>query len=360
MNLRIILSAWVALITLPLTASAQYVMMPDSTNSRIVLFDPFDGALVDGDFFALQGGTPVHAMQVGNEIWVSEQVGDRISRWDLRGVPLGQIGGQFPGGGLDNVRGMGLIRNVVYVTNSGTQNGAPGNAVVSYDLAGNYLGAFSTVGLAPSPFGVLEHQGAMLVSSSSANDDIHRFALTGEPLGTFHNSTALNFVEQMTYATNGDILAACFSSNNVARLDANSGALLSSFSASGARGVYQLGNGNIMWTNGSGAHVYDVNAGASALIYSGGGRYLDFLQVAPPICPGDANGDGVVNFADISPFIAALKAGSATNWTCDLGAGQGPYLNSDANGDGAVNFADISPFIALLKDPPPPCVSVCP
>ncbi|MBK9118685.1 MAG: hypothetical protein IPM18_03650 [Phycisphaerales bacterium] len=80
----------------------------------------------------------------------------------------------------------------------------------------------------------------------------------------------------------------------------------------------------------------------------------------PPFCPGDSNGDGVVNFADISPFIAAIKAGNAGNWTCNLGAGFGPYLNSDANGDNVVNFADISPFIGLLKAPPPPCVSVCP
>ncbi|MBK9118686.1 MAG: hypothetical protein IPM18_03655 [Phycisphaerales bacterium] len=80
----------------------------------------------------------------------------------------------------------------------------------------------------------------------------------------------------------------------------------------------------------------------------------------PSSCPGDSNGDGVVNFADISPFIAAIKAGNAGNWTCNLGAGFGPYLNSDANGDGVVNFADISPFIGLLKAPPPPCVSVCP
>ncbi|MBK9119984.1 MAG: hypothetical protein IPM18_10365 [Phycisphaerales bacterium] len=86
----------------------------------------------------------------------------------------------------------------------------------------------------------------------------------------------------------------------------------------------------------------------------------DDCESAPQVCPGDSNGDTFVNFADISPFIAAIKAGNAGNWTCNLAAGFGPYLNSDANGDGVVNFADISPFIALLKAPPAPCVSVCP
>ncbi len=258
-------------------ASAQYLMMPDSTNNRLVLFDPFDGSVVNSNYFALQSGTPIHAMQVGNEIWVSEQVGDRVSRWDVvTGAHLGDISG-----GLDNIRGMGLINNTVYVTNSGTGNGAPGNSVVMFDTNGNNLGFFSTVGLAPSPFGILAHQGGMLVSSSSANDDIHRFALDGTPLGTFHNSGDLNFAEQMNYDANGNVLVAGFSSPAGTKvLDVNTGALLDSIAGSGNRGVWQLGNGNIMWTNGSGAHIWDGTS--STLIYAGGGRYIDFVLIPTP------------------------------------------------------------------------------
>jgi hypothetical protein len=277
MMYRIVATVIGVAVLMPIVATGQYLMMPDSTNNRLVLFDPYDGSVVNPNYFALAGGTTVHALQVGNEIWVSEQVGDRISRWDLFGAPLGAISG-----GLDNIRGMGLISNIVYVTNSGTANGAPGNAVVMFDTSGNNLGFFSTVGLAPSPFSVLEHQGGMLVGSSSANDDIHRFALDGTPLGTFHNSTSLNFVEEMGYATNGDVLAAGFSSNNVVRLDPNTGALLGSFTASGARGLWQLDNGNIMWTSGTGAYVYDVGTGSSTLVYSGGGRYVDYLLIPEP------------------------------------------------------------------------------
>lgn len=274
---RLVAALVVALALSVVAANAQFLMMPDSTNNRVVLFKPDDGSLVDGNYFGLSGGTPIHAMQVGNEIWVSEQVGDRVSRWSLTGTPLGAITG-----GLDNIRGMGLINNRVYVTNAGTANGAPGAAVVMYDTAGNPQGFFSTASTASSPFGILAHQGGMLVSSSNANDDIHRFTLAGASLGTFHNSTAVNFVEQMDYAANGDVLAAGFSSNAIHRLNPTTGALISSFAASGARGVWQLGNGNIMWTNGSGAWVYNVNTGASSLVYSGGGRYIDFLLIPEP------------------------------------------------------------------------------
>jgi hypothetical protein len=257
-------------------AFGNYVIMPDSTNNRMVLFNPTDGSVVNPNYFALAGGTTVHAMQVGNEIWVSEQIGDRVSRWSLNGTALGAITG-----GLDNIRGMGMVGNTVYVTNAGTANGAPGAAVVMYDTNGNPMGSFATPN-APSPFGILAHQGGLLVSSSSANDDIHRYSLGGTSQGTFHNSTSLNFAEQMDFNPAGNILVAGFSSNNIVTLDANTGAVVNSFVASGARGVYQLGNGNILWSNSAGVHVYDIGLGSSSQVYAGGGRYLQYAAVPEP------------------------------------------------------------------------------
>lgn len=259
-----------------LAQAQHYVMMPDSTNNRLVLFDPFDGSVVNPNAFPLAAGTPIHAMQVGSEVWVSEQIGDRISRWDFSGAPLGAVTGA-----LDNVRGMGLLNGTVYLCNDGTGNGAPGPSLQMFTPAGGSLGFFLTPNTT-GPFGILEYPGGMLVSSDASNDDIHKWSLTGTSLGTFHNSTSLNFVEQLDYATNGDVLAAAFSSNIIARLDPTNGNLLGSFAASGARGVYQLGNGDIMWTNSSGAHVFDPDTGGDTLVYAGGGRYLDDFIVPEP------------------------------------------------------------------------------
>ena len=306
-----------------IASAQQYVMMPDSTNNRIVLFDPNDGSVVNPALFPLAGGTTVHALQVGNEIWVSEQVGDRVSRWALDGTSLGALTG-----GMDNIRGMGLINGTLYVTNAGTQNGAPGAAIVMWSTTGSPLGFFSTSTGATSPFGVLEYRGDMLVSSSNANDDIHKYSLTGTPLGTFHNTTSLNFAEQMWYAANGDILVAGFSSNNIVRLNPDVGTLISSFPASGARGVFQLLNGNIMWTNGSGAHVYNVSTGTSSLVYAGGGRYLDWLIIGSE-CRADWNGDGQVDFFDYLDFVQDFDND-----------------NADYNGDGQTDFFDYLDFVA--------------
>jgi DNA-binding beta-propeller fold protein YncE len=256
-------------------ANGQFLMMPDSTNNRVVLFDPNNGALINSNYFALAAGTPIHAMQVGNEIWVSEQVGDRISRWNLTGTSLGAITGT-----MDNLRGMEQVGNTVFVCNDGTANGAPGAALRMFDATGASQGFFATA--SSSPFGILDQDGGLLVSSDVANDDVHRYTYAGGSLGTFHNTASLNFAEQMDESPTGDILVAGFSSNNVVTLDKASGALLSSFTASGARGVAQLGNGNILWTSGSGVFVFNTTTQQSTQVYTGGGRYLDVLNVPEP------------------------------------------------------------------------------
>ena len=54
-----------------------------------------------------------------------------------------------------------------------------------------------------------------------------------------------------------------------------------------------------------------------------------------PSVVGDVNGDGFVDFLDISPFISALSTGEFQS-------------EADINEDDQVNFLDISPFIGLL------------
>lgn len=274
--MRNVFAVALGVLALGAVTPAQLVIMPDSTNNRLVGFSPVDGSVVNSNMFALAGGTPIHAMQVGNEIWVSEQLGDRVSRWSLNGASLGAITGQ-----MDNVRGMGMVGGNVYVTNDGTGNGAPGPSVRMFSTAGADLGWFTTP-TSTGPFHVFNHQGTILISSDAANDDIHRYTTAGASLGTFHNSTGLNFAEQMDHDVNGNVLVAGFSSNLVVRLDPNTGGIINSFAASGARGVFQLQNGNILWTSGTGVRVFDVVSGTSSLVYTGGGRFLELAPVPEP------------------------------------------------------------------------------
>ncbi len=60
---------------------------------------------------------------------------------------------------------------------------------------------------------------------------------------------------------------------------------------------------------------------------------------------GDVNGDGMVTFADIDPFVAAIGTTEAQfqaqhpTWS---------WLAADCNQDGHITFADIDPFVALI------------
>lgn len=60
--------------------------------------------------------------------------------------------------------------------------------------------------------------------------------------------------------------------------------------------------------------------------------------VGPPFVLGDANGDGVVDFLDIGPFVGVLSSGSFLN-------------EADIDRSGSVDFLDLSPFIAILAGP---------
>lgn len=61
------------------------------------------------------------------------------------------------------------------------------------------------------------------------------------------------------------------------------------------------------------------------------------VNAAPPTCPGDANSDGVVNFADITAVLTAFNSTTT------------PFGFGDANGDGAVNFADITAVLTSFN-----------
>ncbi len=50
-------------------------------------------------------------------------------------------------------------------------------------------------------------------------------------------------------------------------------------------------------------------------------------------CPADLNGDGIVNFVDVSAFVALFGAGDP---------------RADFNGDGIINFVDVSAFVAAF------------
>ncbi|MBL8765478.1 MAG: hypothetical protein JNM07_14580, partial [Phycisphaerae bacterium] len=61
------------------------------------------------------------------------------------------------------------------------------------------------------------------------------------------------------------------------------------------------------------------------------------LSFVPPLCQGDANNDGFVNFADVTSVLANFGN------TYPAGVLNGP---GDANHDGVINFGDVTTVLA--------------
>jgi hypothetical protein len=249
---------------------------------KVVLFDYEDGTLAFDDFFdltAYDAGTMKHVIRVGDEFWVSDQTKDRVHRLDIDGNLLGQIGAT---GGLDNLRGMRIIGDHVWLANAGSQNGAPGNSIIQLSMTGEILGNYPITG---SPWSFLPY-GAdnVLISFSNATgfpSQIAEFTQTGTFLGAWNVPGEINFIQQITPMQDGNYLATSFSngaySSGVHEYDPNGTylATIGGTSGAGVRGAWELGNGNVMWTNAAGIHIANTTTGTSSLIYPGQFHYVE-------------------------------------------------------------------------------------
>ena len=220
------------------------------------------------------GSTAKEALQVGDQIWVSDQLRDVIYRFGLDGAHLGTIGNS----GLDNIRGMEVVGDQVWVTNAGSNQGAPGNSLVFIDIATtSIVGSAAANG---STWDIINYNGQLLVSDSTS-ENLEIYDLSGNFVSVFHDSDGLSgidFPQQMFAKANGNVLAAGFSlPSGVYEYDSMGNSLgIVAGDGFGPRGVLQLGNGEIMWTNGAGFWVSGGN------VFGGSGQYLNFVTIPTP------------------------------------------------------------------------------
>jgi len=263
-----------AAVTAAATAAPQQrLLVPESTNDVIMEFDPMTGALINAvaiDLDTVVGGaagTPIEVVQAPNgDLLVSDQ-SDFVFRLSSDGTTfLGMA--TTP---LDNVRGLDLRGDNALVSNSGSINGAPGDALVEIDPSGALVGSTPT----GDPFDVTAYTmggtPGFLVSDIAGEDIVFADGSDLTIQTVFHDSdgvSGIDFPEQISIKTsNGNVLAAGFSApSGIYEYDSNgdqvnyidTGAI---GGQSGLRGVVELGNGNLLFTNGSGVHIYDVTAG---------------------------------------------------------------------------------------------------
>ena len=241
------------------------LLIPESTNDRVMAFDPATGDLVNADFIPADPAnlsTPIQAILAadGNSILVSDQIEDVVQQYDLNGAYLGVFA---PAGGvdnsiLDNVRGIALRPNGNLLVTVGS--GSNDDAVAEFDTGGNHVGNFVANGAGglDSPFDVLPRAGDYLVGGITS-DKIHAYDLTGAPGPDF--AAVDSFPEQLAQTTSGNVLVGNFLGTQEGVMEFTAGGSLVGVydppGLGGYRGVYELPNGNILTTNGNGVHEID-------------------------------------------------------------------------------------------------------
>ncbi len=287
----------VALGAIPTTG---LLLVTDSTNNRVLALNPQTGDVIDANFVPSDPtrlATPLNAIlnASATEILVSDQVNDVVQRYDLTsGAFLGTFA---PAGGvnnaiLDNIRGIELTPAGELVVTVG--GGGNINAIAKFSTAGDQLPALvpsNSVPAIASPFEIYRvpaatgtiAAGEYLVSSSNTGA-VTRFAANGTLIGPL--AIVGTFPQQIYLAANGNFLIGGFGVNSdgvyeitpagvqIARLDDPT--------IGGYRGAYELANGNVLTTTGSGIYELNRSTGIIVQIKQAGiqARYIEFVRGA--------------------------------------------------------------------------------
>jgi hypothetical protein len=168
-----------------------------------------------------------------------------------------------------------------------------------YNVDGSPAGSVSV----PDPFDVHEYNGQLLISDI-AGDNIGRYDYDLTFIDLFHDSAGIagiDFPQQLnTRPSNGNLLAAGFTApNGIFEYTPDGVQVGPPISVGGLRGVYPLGNGNLMYTKDSGVYVYDITAATSTLIHACNPQFINRLVLGPARCgPADVGSTGGVSGAD--------------------------------------------------------------
>jgi hypothetical protein len=261
------------------------LLIPDSSGNRVMAFDPIDGDLIDADFIPSYPdylSTPIQIIMCseGTSLIMSDQLRNTLQRFSFDGLYEGIFA---PPGGADtsimqNIRGIHLRNNGNYLVT--VAGGANQHAIAEFSPLGAYLGNFvaNSAGGMQGPWSIIYREAFndYLISTSTSNA-IHRFDEDGDPIGIFVPS--LNFPQQLHLTESGNVLVATFSAPSGVYEYDSTGAQVGFYTpVTGLRGVYELGNGNILTTNSTG--VYEIDRQGTLVETKIGGvqaRHISFV-----------------------------------------------------------------------------------
>jgi hypothetical protein len=270
MRSKLILGAVAAgFLLVPAALAEGFLLIPDSLADTVGMYDPYDGAyhgdlIIGGDMFS----TPVNAVPgPGGYIYVSDQVADTVFRFNMDGSFFDVYADGTDG--LNNIRGIDFRDGHVFVTSGD-------DYVAEFAGPHNKIGNFIEDGSDPFDILFLDDGRSLLADIQGTTDNVRLYDVDGTLL---YEVFSVSFPEQIQFdsLSPGAFLNAAFSPDLVTDFDLD-GTIWQQTPWDSGRGVYRLGNGNLLLTNGDG--VFEVEPGTGNIIEQekdGSGRFIEYV-----------------------------------------------------------------------------------
>ena len=324
------------------------LLIPDSTADVVGMYDPYDGTYL-GDLINGSGlfSTPINAiLGPDGNIYVSDQVADSVFVYDTAGNYLSTYADGTDG--LNNVRGIDFYNGHLFVTSGD-------DYVAEFSGPHTRLADFINDGSDPFDVHFLPNGEALLCDIG--NDQMAHYKADGTLNAWLF---ACDFPEQVQddSVLPGEFLVNSFSDKQAIDFELNGTQHQITPHGMSGRGIYRLGNGNLLVTSGAGVEEIDPVTGAVIQTENtGSARFIEYLNLSSLFIDTDtisATTGGVVNFdldagaANANRFYLLFGGVSGTTPGTTLPGGVNLPINWDVFTNLGLALLNTAPFSGFM------------
>ena len=300
-------------------AGTGVLLIPESLSDTVSMYDPYDGTYL-GDLILNDGAfsTPINAVPgPDGNLYLSDQVKDSVFVFDTLGNPLYTYADGTDG--LNNIRGIDFYNGHLFVTSGD-------DYVAEFDGPHSRLPDFIADGTDPFDILFLKDGTSLLCDIQGTTDNVRHYDAAGVLIGELFKT---NFPEQVQVdsAAPGAYMSIAFSGDEIVDFDLDTTIYETTF-FNGGRGIWRLGNGNLLATAGDG--VWEIEPGTGTLVdqkKTGSARFVEYWETDLVFLKTDVDNipeatGGVVNFT----LTAGLDNAGKTYVLLGSMAGKAPGL----------------------------------
>lgn len=259
--------------------SADVLLIPESIDDYVGIYDPETGDFL-GYFIPSfeQFQTPLCAIAgPDNNIYISDQVSDAVFIFDRDGNYIDTYADGSDG--LNNIRGIAFRDGHLFVTSGD-------DYVAEFDGPHSRLDDFINDGSDSFDILFLDDGRALLSDIQGTSNNVRLYDADGNFVQQIF---LIDFPEQLQTDSEqpGEYLNASFSDNVICDFTLDNSYNFQIPWSSG-RGIYRLGNGNLLATNGSG--VFELDPSTGGIISqknTGSGRFIELIPAESPNAIGE-------------------------------------------------------------------------